>query len=199
MRLRRQFFIGGEQQAQGVTIPFADLRNNPSISHKLRAGRQLHVSAGHGRKSRLARGGHMHRLDQLYADRTAGSISGTLVFTDNSLSARNNGMQSIPLSGTAPAPVVATPSYRLYDARSKSGGQAIFTPVTGSGRYGHAELRCLSRPRCRRVRLTRHQPARSPALLGGSEICWALVENTAVTKLKSSTGYRKPHLKLFFP
>jgi hypothetical protein len=32
-----------------------------------------------------------------------------------------------------------------------------------------------------------------------SDICWAFLKNTVDTKLKSSIGYRKSQLKLFFP
>jgi hypothetical protein len=65
----------------------------------------------------------------------AGSISGALVFMDNSLSAGNNGMQSVPLSGTATAPVVATQA-TASTTLTQNHAATSFTPVTGSGGTG---------------------------------------------------------------
>ena len=67
---------------------------------------------------------------------TAGSISGALILTDNSLIAgNNNGMQSVPLSGAATEPVVAI---QAVASTSLTVNQAAtsFTPVTGTGGTG---------------------------------------------------------------
>ena len=66
---------------------------------------------------------------------TSGSISGALAFTDNSLSAGNNGMQSVLLSGTATAPVTATQAI-AFTPLTQNHAATSFTPVTGSGGTG---------------------------------------------------------------
>jgi hypothetical protein len=71
---------------------------------------------------------------------TPGSISGALVLMDNSLSAGNNGVQSVLLSGMATTPVAATQAIASTTLTQNHAATA-FTPVTGSGGTGTLSYR----------------------------------------------------------
>jgi hypothetical protein len=117
-----------------LSFPAPGTGNNPSISTNFVLGGSSTCPLGTaGSPGSLAAGTCTEFIS--FTPTTAGSISGALVFTDNSLSAGNNGMQSVPLNGTATASVAATQAI-ASTTLTQNHAATSFTLVTGSGGTG---------------------------------------------------------------
>jgi hypothetical protein len=117
-----------------LSFPAPGAGNNPSISANFVLGGSSTCPLGTtGSPGSLAPGTCTDFIS--FTATTTGSISGALVFTDNSPSAGNNGMQSVPLSGTAAAQVMATQAI-ASTTLTHNHAATSFTPVTGSGGTG---------------------------------------------------------------
>ncbi len=117
-----------------LSFPTPSMGNNPSISTNFVLGGSSSCPLGTtGSPGSLAAGTCTYLIS--FTPTTTGSTSGALVFTDNSLTAGNNGMQSVPLSGTATAPVAATQAI-ASTTLTQNHAATSFTPVTGANGTG---------------------------------------------------------------